>query len=459
MTILRTKHSNKHRLLKTLIVLLIAIYIAGYLYFSNYYYPKTLLDGKDVSLTKRNSAISRLSKNDLDTIKLKSSFGEEDSISKNQIGYKKEFVSDKSVDNDFLWFLKAFSNKEKIITSKTIFDKSQLDKIASSSIFIKDKREPKDAQVIVENKEVVIIDEIDDNLVDKEYLKAEIIKAFDSNSKEVKIDKFIKPKITSKSEEILAKKDELEKFLNKSIKITAHDNNYTITVKDVYDGQTFDKDKIKAFVDEIANSSDTINRRRKFTTYDNHQITLEKGTYGYRIARNKTTDKLYEAFTNNNFEDIKPSYASVGYKGSDIGNTYIEVDLSKQRLYFIKNKKLVKESPLVSGQIPGAYTLTGVNSIKAKVPNRYLIGKNRITKKKYKSLVKYWMPIDYSGIGLHDASWQGGNFSPTKYLSGYGSNGCINLPESTAAYLFNNADIGTPVLVYETTTKHSKPHY
>lgn len=461
---LRVKHKKSilKSILSVLFFVVLTVYISGYIYFKNYYYPNTFIEGIDFSMKKRDSKLDVLDDKYINKINLANTLGEKESVTKEQIGYKREYSVKELDDQLHLWFLHAFSNSEKTVEVNTSYDKDLLEKFVDNSVFIKNKKAPKDAEVIIKNKEAIIVDEIDDNLVDKDYLKDEIVKAFESNrDKEVVINKYSKPKLTSKSKEIIAKKDELNKFLNSSINVKAHDKSYTVTVKEVYNEkkESFDKDKIRAFVNNMARSSDTINKKRKFTTYDKHDILLEKGTYGYKIFRTKTTDRLFNAFTNKDFADIRPSYSKVGYKGKDIGNTYIEVDLSAQKLYFIKDKELVKESPLVSGQIPGAYTLTGVNSIKAKVHNRYLIGKNRITKKKYKSLVKYWMPIDYTGIGLHDASWQRGNFSPTKYLSGYGSNGCINLPEDVAEYLFKNADIGTPVLVYETTTKHSKPHY
>ncbi|MFS6998622.1 L,D-transpeptidase family protein [Carnobacterium maltaromaticum] len=44
----------------------------------------------------------------------------------------------------------------------------------------------------------------------------------------------------------------------------------------------------------------------------------------------------------------------------------------------------------------------------------------------YETPVKYWMPIDWDGVGIHDSNWQpayGGNL----YLT-VGSHGCINTP-------------------------------
>lgn len=62
----------------------------------------------------------------------------------------------------------------------------------------------------------------------------------------------------------------------------------------------------------------------------------------------------------------------------------------------------------------------------------------------YQSFVNFWMPFN-EGVGLHDASWRG-SFGGDIYLYS-GSHGCVNLPYSSAASLYEMVEIGTPVLV------------
>ena len=59
--------------------------------------------------------------------------------------------------------------------------------------------------------------------------------------------------------------------------------------------------------------------------------------------------------------------------------------------------------------------------------------------------VDYWMRF-VRGIGFHDATWRyafGGNI----YYAN-GSHGCVNLPYESARTMFNNTEIGTPVVCY-----------
>lgn len=68
--------------------------------------------------------------------------------------------------------------------------------------------------------------------------------------------------------------------------------------------------------------------------------------------------------------------------------------------------------------------------------------------------IQYWMPFD-GQEGLHDASWRsnfgpGSNFQPTDLGTGnyiLGTHGCVNLPASAAAFIWNFAPVGTTVVV------------
>ena len=64
----------------------------------------------------------------------------------------------------------------------------------------------------------------------------------------------------------------------------------------------------------------------------------------------------------------------------------------------------------------------------------------------YESPVDFWMPFN-GGIGFHDASWRG-EFGGAIYKTN-GSHGCVNLPPSKAAALYELVYKGMPVICYE----------
>ena len=124
------------------------------------------------------------------------------------------------------------------------------------------------------------------------------------------------------------------------------------------------------------------------------------------------------------------------------GDTFVEVDMSKQYLWFYKDGYIVAEGNVVSGNLSenGCATPAGVYSLNNKQRDTNLVGPN------YVSPVSFWMPFIKNSIGLHDASWRnefGGEIYKTS-----GSHGCVNLPYSLAQSIYSNISVGTPVVCY-----------
>lgn len=104
------------------------------------------------------------------------------------------------------------------------------------------------------------------------------------------------------------------------------------------------------------------------------------------------------------------------------------------------------ETPVVTGDITkGSGTETGTGMIWSRETNRYLTGQT------WNSFVSYWMPFNWSGEGLHDASWRG-SFGGQIY-KGNGSNGCVNMPPPVVGQFFKETYIGLPVVVYNSDTQ------
>ncbi len=125
---------------------------------------------------------------------------------------------------------------------------------------------------------------------------------------------------------------------------------------------------------------------------------------------------------------------------NDIGNTYVEIDLSRQHLWFYKAGRLITEGDIVSGNVNNdCATPAGIYSLVYKQKDTVLKGQG------YASPVNFWMPFN-GGIGIHDASWRY-NFGGDIYTTN-GSHGCINAPYDLANKIFNNIEPGTPVVCY-----------
>ena len=84
-----------------------------------------------------------------------------------------------------------------------------------------------------------------------------------------------------------------------------------------------------------AKEYDTYGKKRKFTTVQGIELNLPSGAYGWKTDREEETKALTEAIQNGETVDKEPVYISKGaQKGSnDIGNSYVEIDLTNQHLY------------------------------------------------------------------------------------------------------------------------------
>ena len=94
-------------------------------------------------------------------------------------------------------------------------------------------------------------------------------------------------------------------------------------------------------------------------------------------------------------------------------------------------------------------TPTGTYYISSKVTDTVLKGSDATGS--WDDPVSYWMPFLHDGYGtygFHDATWRAdsdfGNIDPN---STNASHGCVELPLSTAAWLYNWAAIGTAVAI------------
>jgi len=116
--------------------------------------------------------------------------------------------------------------------------------------------------------------------------------------------------------------------------------------------------------------------------------------------------------------------------------TYVDVNLSTQKLMYIENGYVKLTSDVVTGA-PGMNTPAGTFYILYKQSPAYLMGN---------AYVNYWMPFTSVGHGLHDASWQPW-FGGDRWTYA-GSHGCVNMPFWAAQQLYWSVSAGTRVYIH-----------
>ena len=195
-------------------------------------------------------------------------------------------------------------------------------------------------------------------------------------------------------------------------------------------------------VKQLASKYNTFGRKRSFKTSSGDTIEIGGGDYGWVVSKKKEKAQLLSDLEGGKPVEREPVYEQTAlYRGADdIGNTYIEIDYTKQHMWYYKDGALQMESDFVSGNLARQNgSVDGVYKIVYKQRNATLVGEG------YSSPVSYFMPFAYN-IGIHDASWRD-TFGGTIYKTS-GSHGCINVPPAFAEQLFNAVDKGTPVVAY-----------
>ncbi len=212
----------------------------------------------------------------------------------------------------------------------------------------------------------------------------------------------------------------------------------------VFDGEdiTLDEEEIAAYVAQKAKEYDTYGKKRKFVTTSGLTLTLPSGAYGWKTDKNAETEALIKLILEGAVTEREPIYICRGWaKGADdIGDSYVEINLTDQHLYLYVDGELILETDFVSGNVAnGNSTPAGVFGLTYKTRNAVLRGPD------YETPVNYWMPFN-GNIGMHDATWRR-SFGGDIYLTN-GSHGCINLPLKMAKSIYGYISAGFPVICY-----------
>ncbi len=210
------------------------------------------------------------------------------------------------------------------------------------------------------------------------------------------------------------------------------------------EGPVLDEAAVAEFVKEQAEEYDTYGKRRSFMTTLGVELSLPSGYYGWLTDQEAEIKELIKAIREGKTVTREPVYASTArQKGmSDIGNSYVEADLTHQHLYLYQGGSLIFETDFVSGSMsstPDCVTPEGVFGLSYKTTNAVLRGADYVTP------VNYWMPF-YGNYGMHDATWRS-EFGGGIYIEN-GSHGCLNLPLDSAATIYGYMSTGFPVICY-----------
>ena len=447
------------------------IYVAISVYFMSHFFVNTKINGKNFS-GKTASDVEKYLQTNIKDYKLTilENEGRQDVISGSEIGleYRAGTETEKLLkdQNGFAW-PKAFftENSRKVSVNVSYNEESLNQRISQLSCLQTEQTPAENAKPEFDGNQYVIKPEVYGNAVDKERLTEQVkvhITEFQPQLDMVETKCYAKPKYVEDSKEVQEACDAMNKYVNASI--TYPMNEPVVVDKALIsqwlqvDGEmkvSLNTEAMKQWFTTFGDKYDTQGTTRTFTTPVGKSATVTGGTYGWSIDEDTELVNLQNSILNGEVVTREPAYYAGGtaaaHSGQDWGNTYAEVDMSAQHMWYVQNGQVVLETDVVTGEpIPSKITPEGVYSLMWKQPNSVLVGDiNPDTgEPAYRTKVKYWMQVTSSGVGFHDAIWQTA-FGGTLYqIPGTGSHGCINMPLDQAGALFNMIEPGTPVIFH-----------
>ncbi len=454
---------NKKKVLYVVIAIaatITLVYLGLALFFTKHFYFNTFINGENYSASSVNSAQNLvLDTSNHYTLTINGREGLTDTITSADIGLKLEFGEEfqniiKKQDA-FRWPISLFTKSEYTVDTMVTYSQEAFDSKIDTLCFFEQEniRQPQNAylsdyteegyQIVPEDKGTVPIHAKIYNAV-KESVEI-LSNSVDLDEKEC----YTNAKIVATDRALQKECDALNKLTGVKITYTFGEDTEVLDGSIIKDWLVTDEGKldinpdlVREYVNALSRKYDTWGKKREFRTTGGETITISEGAYGWWMNRAGEAEALVELIRSGKSEDRTPLYhaQAAQYGENDIGDSYVEIDLTSQHLWVYQDGQLVEETDFVSGNVSRGYsTPVGVYGITYKERNTTLRGAN------YASKVSFWMPFN-GNVGMHDASWRS-SFGANIYLTN-GSHGCVNLPSKKAEVIYGYVEQGEPVIVY-----------
>ena len=323
---------------------------------------------------------------------------------------------------------------------------------------------PVNAELVMEDTGYRVIPEVEGNLVDLELCGAALgrelrkITALEAPVDTMVTGGRILPEITAEDPSITSLTDVMDAYLSTPVTL-AFENGvpHTLTAEDIWaasdiaiTGDTVScvpvEEKVNALVDQLISDCMADGRDAKYfkTAETRETVYYQEKDTGWILNREPIYAQVLSALQTGREAVVVPEYNYTWYweRRFNCGNTFIEISLDNQYVWYYLQGKLLVETPVVTGDIAThKNTIPGFFWIIWKKADTYLVGPT------WNDHVDYWMPFDAEHeIGLHDSSWRD-EYGGDIYLTD-GSHGCVNTPLEAMRIIFNNSWEGVPVIVY-----------
>lgn len=471
------KHGHKGLRIFGLLVLMIAVlggcaYGGISYYFSNRFFEGTWINGIDCS-QKTAYEVEELMKEKLSeySIEVSSRDVAAQTIKGEDIDYKYmstgEILQLLKKQKPYEWVKGLYEQKSYTVDENVGYNKTLLQEQLKSlnCAQAENQTEPENAYVAFQNNAFVIVPETEGSKLNIKEAYKVLNAAVEANESAIDFSNtpevYVSAAVTKDDPELQAALEACNNYTKASITYTFGDQSTTLdgnTIKDwlqfdekgqlIWDDNSFQQ-HVAEYVAQLAATYDTVGTEREFQATSGRTVYVSSSIYGWKIDQAAEAAQLSQEIQSGTQTTREPIYAQTAnaYGVNDLGNTYIEVDLSEQHMYYYQDGADIFESDFVSGNMSYAdrQTHAGIFTLYYKKSPDVLRGGQKGTANYYEQPVQYWMPFD-GGIGFHDANWRD-DFGGDIYLTS-GSHGCINLPPENAAVLYDLIQYDVPIVCF-----------
>lgn len=328
--------------------------------------------------------------------------------------------------------------------------------------------EPRDAYIDLREDGYDLVSEVEGNVVHTD-LCAEALTATLRSMKSLSADPPVTvvdgarelPRVYSWNWRLVRQMEQLDEYTSLALSLDFENGNYyTLSAEDLLRisditvptdtvAVTIEprEEAVRAFVDELMDqyASDGVDAKFGRAAETREYVYYRVGDRGWKLDREAMEAQVLESLRARRDDTVYPTYDRTWYwkefyKRYGVGDTFVEISLDNQYLWFFVDGELLVETPVVTGNVANYdNTRLGCFRVKYKQADTILRGPT------WNDHVDYWIPFD-GQIGLHDSSWRD-EYGGDIYLTD-GSHGCVNTPLAAMRIIFSYLQKDDIVIVY-----------
>ena len=453
------KESARTKILKQSIIaaflFIFAVIGVSWYYIENHFLWETQIDGIDCSFLSIDDALDQLNiAKGSEVVKFTFINGESYEITLKELGVE---IDKTALTDSFNSQHANFQETRSYSTDGFICVDSQLLKLFLESIPELQKKNmilPQNAYITWNEVEFSICEEVLGNVIDFEEATTFATEKIKNGEMQIDFSSITQTMPEVQTQHLIDELEKLNLMLNSTIHFELANGTLVTLDSNIIKNWVFQdengkycfntEDGIPEFVEELAVKVEEVNKKLYFIpTGCEEMISLDlKSSMRSYLDKEKEIAEIGALLGNPEAIQVKPIYDKPLISDA---LSFIEIDLTRQRVFFYKDGELIVDTPCVTGKVSDGYaTPPGVFYLLNKNREVYLEGYNK-DGSRYKSFVEYWMRFN-QGIGMHDASWRSKFGGEIYYYSG--SHGCVNMPFEAAKTTYENIDNTMPIIVY-----------